>query len=75
MISDPDLQALVELQVEQGDTFGTISKAVRTETGCGLREAIELTMRGLSLAVLAGNEHCGIIRDQWLVRDKLGETV
>lgn len=70
MISKTDLQALVEVHVDDGKLFGDVSKEVRTETGCGFHEAINLTIRGLTLAEVGGHTRCAAVREQWLHRSK-----
>lgn len=79
-MNDTDLQALCEVCVGEGYTFGQISKEIRTESGAGLREAIVLTLRGLKLAEKAGNLQAERARFDWInahpdVMNTLAETL
>lgn len=53
-IADPDLQALCEICADDNMSFGQTSKLVREEVKGSMRQAIELTYRGLHLAATHG---------------------
>lgn len=65
MLRDEDLQALVEIHLDEGKGLGDISKEVRAETGCGLREAIDATLSGLRLAHRAGHPLAKDVFNTW----------
>lgn len=58
-IPDKDLQALVELYVDEGHHFGRVVREMREEMGwCNCKIAIDATRHGLRLASKAGHKLC-----------------
>lgn len=65
MIADPDLQALCEVCADDNMSFGQTSRIVREELRGSMRQAIELTYRGLFLAQKAGNLNAERAIKEW----------
>jgi hypothetical protein len=68
-ISDENLQALVELYVDEGLTFGHVAKEVREELEgknnyCSVPDAIKATRHGLELASKRGHKACRMMLEQ-----------
>lgn len=65
-LADPDLQALCEVCADDNMSFGQTSRIVKDEIKGSMREAIELTYRGLYLAATkASNRNAERAIKEW----------